>query len=300
MQDTKTLNRYSAGKKVAMLGIVMNIILLVIKLTAGSLSGSQAMMADGFNSVGDVFASFVALAGSYYASRPKDSDHFWGHGKAEYIASMIIGFSMIAIAVFMIYSSGAALAAGEKTEFSWWLIGVAIITIIIKAGLFIYCMGIGKRYDSLLIKANAYDHRNDLFVTSGMLLAILCSRLGVYWLDGVAGIVISVWIAYTGYTILRDASKVLMDSNTSVEALHDYENHVMSISGIDHIDSIVAKPVGVKYILIIKISVDRDMSVLEGHEIAKRIEVEIMDKHNMEIEDVIVHVNPDLPHGETE
>jgi cation diffusion facilitator family transporter len=296
MEEKGDLNeRYMAGKRVALYGIVINVLLLILKLAAGYSSASRAMIADGFNSVGDVFASVVTLLGSLIAARPRDMEHVWGHGKAEYIAGMAIGFSMIAIAVYTIGESAGSLAAGEKPAFSYPLAGVAVATICIKAALFAYVRKEAKLHDSLLIGANAQDHRNDIFVTTGTLAAILLSLAGVYWADGAAGIAISCWIIYSGYTILRDASRVLMDSNADADQLEAYRNNILQLKGIDHVDSVVSNPVGAKRILIVKISVDRSMTVMESHTIAKDVERRLM-RDWPDIDDVIVHINPDLPH----
>ena len=145
-------DRFSSGKRVAVLGIALNIVLLLLKLTAGYAAGSQAMIADGFNSMGDVFASTVTLLGSIYAAKPKDADHAWGHGKAEYIASMIIGFSMVAMAIYTVSGSVESLVAGEKLEFSWWLIGVAVTTIAAKFILYCYCIRKSRNMAAYLSK----------------------------------------------------------------------------------------------------------------------------------------------------
>ncbi len=289
--------KYKAGKKVARLGIVTNILLLAAKLVVGYMSRSQAMIADGYNSVGDVFASAVTYAGSSYASKPRDEDHAWGHGKAEYIASMIIGFAMMAMAVYTIISSVHSLFEGAALTFSYWLVSAAVLTLCVKACLYVYTTKVNSQYNSILIRANAQDHRNDMFVATGTLAAVLLSLTGAYWVDGAVGIGISCWIVYTGFGIMKDASKVLMDSNASVDMLRKYEDEIEMIDGVDHIDSVVAMPVGATYILIAKVSVDRNLSVMEGHAISKRIEQLLLEKQQ-EIEDVIVHINPDLPHQE--
>jgi len=288
-------DRFSSGKKVAMLGIAVNIVLLLLKLTVGYAARSQAMIADGFNSMGDVFASTVTLLGSLYAAKPKDADHAWGHGKAEYIASLIIGFSMIVMAIYTLSGSVGSLAQGDSLEFSWWLVGVAAVTIAAKATLYVYCIKKSRKYKSILIKANAQDHRNDVFVTSGTLAAIFLSLLGWHWMDGVIGIVISCWIVYSGIMIILESGRVLMDAGVDEETLNQYRQEVREIEGIDHIDSLSTKPVGAKSILVVKISVDRDMTVIKSHEIAKKIELELLGSHP-ELDDVIVHINPDLPH----
>jgi len=293
----KVADRYSVGRWVAVLGIVANIVLLVIKLIAGYLGQSQAMIADGFNSIGDVFASAVTLMGSIYAAKPKDEEHVFGHGKAEYLASMIIGFSMIAMAVYSALSSATALVEKHEMVFSLLLVIVAVITIMIKTALFAYCACKAKATGGLLISANAQDHRNDVIVSAGTLAAILLSRIGAWWADGTVGLVIAGWIAWTGLGIIKSASNVLMDANAEKKVIDSYTKDVSAVSGIDHVDSIVAKPVGAKYIVIVKVSVDRNMTVECSHEIAYEIKVMMMRKYE-EIEDVLVHINPDLPHEE--
>ena len=288
-------DRFSSGKKVALLGIGVNIILLLIKLWAGYVSSSQAMIADGFNSMGDVFASTVTLFGSLYAAKPKDADHAWGHGKAEYIASLIIGFSMVVMAVYTASGSVESLAKNEILDFSWWLVGVAVVTIFAKACLYAYCIRKSRQYNSILIKANAQDHRNDGFVTSGTLAAIFLSVIGWHFLDGVIGIAISAWIVYSGISIVMDSARVLMDQTAGSATIEEYKKEIMGIGGIAHVDSVNTKPVGAKSILIVKVSVDRDMTVIKSHEIAKKIELELLRFHT-DVDDVIVHINPDLPH----
>ncbi len=288
-------DRFSSGKKVALLGIAINIVLLLIKLLTGYASSSQAMIADGFNSLGDVFASTVTLLGSLYAAKPKDADHAWGHGKAEYIASLIIGFSMMVMAFYTASGSVESLMKGDSLDFSWWLVGVGAVTITAKACLYRYCMKKSRKYNSILIKANAQDHRNDVFVTSGTLAAIFLSMAGFHFMDGVIGIAISAWIVYSGFRIVVESVKVLMDEGVDSSTIDEYKKEIMEIEGIDHIDSVNTKPVGAKSILIVKISVDRDMTVIRSHEIAKKIEKELLGAH-MDIDDVIVHINPDLPH----
>lgn len=290
-------DRFSSGKKVAMLGIAINIILLLLKLTVGYSSRSQAMIADGFNSMGDVFASTVTLLGSLYAAKPRDADHVWGHGKAEYIASLTIGFSMVVMAIYTVSGSIDSLMQGAALEFSWWLVGVAVTTIAAKGLLYAYCIKKSRKYNSILIKANAQDHRNDVFVTSGTLGAIFLSLLGWHFMDGVIGIVISGWIIYSGVMIILESGRVLMDEGVDEKTIEQYKQEVLKIEGVDHIDSLSTKPVGAKSILVVKISVDKDMTVIESHKIAKKIELELLG-NRQELDDVIVHINPDLPHEE--
>lgn len=273
-----------------MLGIVSNLILLIFKLIIGFISKSQAMIADGFNSAGDVFASLMTLIGNKIASRPEDRDHPYGHGKAEYIFSMLISFSLMLVAYKILSNSIKSIIYKEQVLFSRWLVIVAILTIIIKLSLFFYTNRAGKKENNLLIIANSEDHRNDVFVTSSTLLGIYLSGTGLLWADGAVGTGIALWIAYTSVKIFNSAYHVLMDTNIDSSLIESVEKVVDSIEGIDHIDKIIAKPVGVGYILIVKVSVSGSMMVHEGHSIAARVREKV--KGCKYVKDVVVHVNP--------
>jgi len=284
------MDRFKTTKRVAVLGIVANLILLTIKLFAGFFSRSQAMIADGFNSAGDVFASIMTLVGNSIASRPEDSDHPYGHGKAEYIFSMIISLSLMFVS-FTIFKSALSSILNKSTfKASWFLIAVAIITIVVKLSLFIYTNRVGKTLNNLLVLANSEDHRNDMFVTSGTIFGIVMGSFGVTWVDGVVGICISIWIFYTGIRIFISSFRVLMDTNMDPTLKDNTFKLVEHINGVDHIDSINAKPVGAGFIMLIKVSVDGEMSVNESHKISAEIKAQVKDIKD--VKDAVVHINP--------
>lgn len=284
------MDRFIVTKRVAVLGIAANIFLLLIKLTAGFLSRSQAMIADGFNSAGDVLASIMTLVGNSIARRPEDSDHPYGHGKAEYIFSMLISVSLIFVSVTIFKSALKSIINRATFQASWFLIVVAVITIIVKLTLFLYTNKIGKVLENLLVLANSEDHRNDVFVTSGTIFGIIMGYYGITWVDGAVGICISIWIFYTGIKIFISAFNVLMDTNMNQVFMESTYKIVECINGVNHIDSINAKPVGAGFIMIIKVSVDGEMSVNESHKIASEIKVKVKDLKD--VKDAVVHINP--------
>ncbi len=159
------MNRYVLTQRVAIQGIGANVLLMICKLTAGYLGRSQA-----FNSAGDVFSSLMTYIGNKIAGRPEDKEHPYGHGKAEYIFSMIISFSLLVVAVETFKNAFGAILKRQIVDFSWWLVAVAVLTVILKLFLFIQARNIGRREDNLLVMANAEDHRNDIFVTSSTLI----------------------------------------------------------------------------------------------------------------------------------
>ena len=249
------------------------------------------MIADSVNSAGDIFSSLMTYIGNKIASKPKDDSHNLGHGKAEYIFSLLIGVSMIIIAIELLISSINSLINGGKYNFSLILIIVCIITIAVKISLFIYTYKLSKKHNNLLIEANAKDHRNDCVVTTFTLISTIFSLNGIFWFDGVVGSGISVWICITGIKIFIESYNVLMDKaineKDKQKVLDIIETHT-EIKKIQHFNS---TPVGYKYQISFTIFVDGNLSTFESHEIANNLEKEI-DKKIDEIYLTVIHVNP--------
>ena len=282
--------RFKLTKKVGVLGIIGNVFLLVIKAIVGFIFKSQSMIADSFNSAGDIFASLMTFIGNKIASVPNDEDHNFGHGKAEYIFSMFIGLSMILIAAKLFYDSISTLILGSKLEFSWLLVLVCIITIIVKFFLFLYTKKAFKAHNNILLESNMKDHRNDCIVTSFTLISILLTLFGVYWFDGVVGIGISVWIGYTGVSIFLESYNVLMDISVDEKTKDFILDIINSYKDVKKVDSISSAPVGSQYIIFITVCLDGNLSTFESHGLANSIEESVSKLDN--VYKTIVHVEP--------
>lgn len=283
--------RSSTIKKVSIIGIVANLLLLIIKVIVGFMARSQAMIADALNSAGDIFASLMSYIGAKISSKPNDDDHPHGHGKAEYVFTQLISISMIVASVMMINSSIESIINKAHIEFSIWLIVVCIITILVKVLLYFYTKFKSRKYNSLLIQASMEDHRNDVFVTLGTIIGIISSYFGFYFIDGIVGILISCWIAYAGFNLFKSAYKVLMDTNIDEEKQKEIINKVLEFKDILHVDSIISKPIGNKNIIILKVSMDGNMTINLSHDIAGKIKDDLINKFDY-IYDVIIHINP--------
>lgn len=283
--------RYKSVRLASILGVLGNIFLLVIKGIIGFMTNSKAMIADFFNSAGDVFSSFMTFIGNKIASKPYDDDHNLGHGKAEYIYSMLISIVMFITVLIILKDSILSIFKPTHYEFSIWLIVVCIITIIVKFLLFLYTNKISKKLNNLLIKANSKDHRNDCVLTLLNLISAILSRNGIYFIDGIVGTVISVWIILTAINIFKESYDILMDKCmndiTKNEVLKIIENH-KEIKKITHFNS---TPVGYKYQISLSIFVDGNLSTFESHNIADNLEKEIINNID-EVYLAIIHVNP--------
>ena len=283
-------NRFELTKRAGILGIIGNLFLLIIKGSAGILFHSQAMIADAANSASDIFASLMTFIGNKIASEPQDKTHDFGHGKAEYIFSLLISLSMILIAFKLLLDSVFSLVYGTTFTFSWLLVIVCLLTIGTKLFLYLYTNAISKKFHNILLEANKKDHRNDCIVTTFTLISTLLSLVGIYWFDGIVGIGIAIWICITGAKIFLESYNVLMDISLDATTKTEIENIIHTFDAIQKIDPIFSTPVGYQYVVVITIYVDGNLSTFESHALADEVTVKVNALEK--VYDTIVHVHP--------
>ena len=278
-------------KIASVLGILGNLFLLIIKATIGFITGSMSMLSDAFNSAGDIFTSLMTFIGNKIASIPRDSDHNLGHGKAEYIYSMLISLIMVFSAAYIFKDALMVIIHKNIYTFSPWLIVVCTVTIIVKLSLFIYTNKLAQKYHNILIKANSKDHLIDTLITTINLISCILAKYQIYYLDGYVGIIVSLWIIYTSITIFKESYNVLMDksidSNTK-QKVYDIIKKYDEVKKVNHFNS---TPIGYQYQISFTIFVDGNLSTYESHAIADRLEKEITSSNN-DIYLTVIHVNP--------
>lgn len=279
------------AKRVGIIGIISNIFLLSIKFIVGIIFKSQGLIADALNSFGDVFSSVITFVGGKISEKPADEDHEFGHGKAEFVASFLIGIFMVMVSIETLTSGIKSIIYNESFVFSWLLIIVPIVTIIVKSILYFYCRAKSKKYDSLLVLSNAKDHRNDIILSLGVIIGVVCGYFGYYFVDGMVGICISGVIIVTGVQIIKQAYDVLIDKCIDIEIVNEMKKSIENTEGVNHLDSIKSKPTGNLHMLIVKVSVDPNMTVKESHKIAGIIRDNLRKYPN--VYDSVIHINPD-------
>lgn len=285
------MKRFEAANRASILGVIGNLFLFIIKLVVAIFSSSQAMIADAMNSASDILSSIMTYIGNKVASVEADDDHNLGHGKAEYIYSMLISITMIILGGKILIDSFCSLIKPVEYNFSIWLVVVCIITILIKLLLYLYTRRLGKKYNNLLVVANSKDHRNDCVITTFNLLSAIFYAWGFKFFDGVVGISISLWIIYTGIMIFKDSYDVLMDKTFSIETKDKVMKIIDKYDEIKKINHFNATPVGYLYQVSFSIFVDGKMSTFDSHRIANELEREI-EREVPEIYLTVIHVNP--------
>lgn len=279
-------------------GIIVNTLLAITKGVGGVLSGSKALLADALHSASDIVGSVVVLFAVKIAHKPPDEEHPYGHGKAENVASIIVALLLIVVGVEISISSIKIFFGEQPTAPTALALIIIFISIIVKEILFHYKYYLGKKYKSSALITEAWHHRSDSLSSVAALVGIGSAMLGEYFNlsflvygDAMAGIVVSIIVMKVGYDLAKESSVIIMEKVLDKEDVEVYKETIHSVNGVLHIDQIYARTHGSYVIMDIKLSVDPDISVKKGHDIATEVKIKLLEKHH-DIENVLIHINP--------
>jgi cation diffusion facilitator family transporter len=270
--------------------IVVNVGLFVVKLWAGLLSGSIAIIADAWHTLSDSLTSLIVIVGAKISAKPADKEHPFGHGRAELIAAIIIGVLLFVVAFNFVLESVERLNNQRVVHYGTFAVVVTAISVVVKEALAQYAFFIAKRSSSPSVKADAWHHRSDA-ISSAVILAGIYLGKHIWWIDAVLGLVVALLISLAAYGIMRDAmrtmlgespEKDLVETVTEVcrrESLLDLSPHHFHIHRYgDHIE------------MTMHIRLPVNMTVYDAHEIATRIEKRLLEENDIV---VTIHMEPE-------
>ena len=280
--------------KSAILGICVNFGLAVAKCSAGLLGNSFALVADGLESITDVFSGLVVYFGLKIAVRPPDADHPYGHGKAEPIAALVVSLALMAAALAITYEGIREITEPHGAPAPYTLVVLAGV-LIIKELLFRHVVSVGDSISSIAVKSDAWHHRSDALTSAFAFVGISIALLGgPGWepADGWAAVGAALVILYNAWKQLRLAILELSDV-----ALHpDVESQIRAISGsvpgILGLDKCFVRKMGLSLYVDLHIVVDGNLTVREGHLLSHRVEDEIL-RAMQSVAEVLVHIEPE-------
>ena len=288
----KTENRSLIIKKASWIGIIGNGFLAIIKITAGLITNSLALLGDGIDSASDILTSGISLFASHLMNKPPDRDHPYGHGRIETIATKIISFIIFFAGIQLAGSSIRRLFSGETTKVTYLAIIITGISIAGKLFLSIYKFAAGKKIKSLLLIADAKNMRNDIVISVGVLIGLLLGKLtGLFWIDSVTALLVSIWIIFVAFTLFRENEVELMEGHDN---LMDYKilfEAVETVEGASNPHKVRIRRVGNQLIIDLDIEVDGELTVYQGHNIAANVE-KVLKEVMPSVYDVQVHVEP--------
>ena len=282
-----------AGRKVTLIGIFVNAFLILLKFFAGIFGGSQALIADAVHSISDLFTDAVVLLGIKIGRKPPDKEHHFGHARIETLASAIVGLALIGTAVYL--GIDAAVNIQRHTEYH--PTGIALIgagvSIALKEALYRYTVLIGRRIKSQLIVANAWHHRSDALSSVAVLLGVTGTLINPSWhiLDALAALIVSFFIIKVGFDILRKTLREFTDTAPRPEILETLMQLSRAVEGVMDAHDLRVRISGGFYQAEIHIVVDGQLTVVEGHRIAKTVERCLAEEMD-DLDRIIVHVDP--------
>ncbi len=300
-KSVRTARRAKKGAKAVFIGLMANLMLAGLKTSIGILGHSQALLADGINSTSDVAYYIVVSIFVRLANKPADDEHPYGHSQLESIGALVVGSFVITTAVAIFWNAintiydlwiGEISFQGASVLALW----VALFTVASKIILTIYTRKIGHQTQNASITALAYDHRNDIYSASAAVIGITLGRLGYPWVDSFAGAIVSIVILRTGIEILRESTVDLMDTIPGKALQKQIEALLTPNEQIKQIDEVHAHRFGPYLVINITICVDGQLTVLEGDQIATRVEQEIMTNIDS-VRRVHVHYHPYFNEG---
>ncbi|OKP94872.1 cation diffusion facilitator family transporter [Paenibacillus sp. P46E] len=277
------------SEKGAWLSLFAYILLSAIKLFIGTVSSSQALLADGLNNSTDIIASLAILAGLKISRRPPDSNHSYGHFRAETVAALVASFIMIAVGLQVLYQGvnkfiQPALETPDLVA-AWTAAGCAVVMFAV----YMYNIRLARRLNSNAMQAVAQDNRSDALVSIGAFIGIIGSQFGLPWLDPLTATIVGGLICKTAWDIFRKATHDLTDGFDANE-LELMKQTVAKIEGVESIKDIKARIHGNNVLVDTTVLVDSNLNVVQSHDITEEIEDQLKDLH--QVANVLVHIEP--------
>ncbi len=284
------------AERVVNLGLGANALLAVTKLSAGIFGHSQALLADGVNSLSDVVYFIVVRILVSLSGKPADEEHPYGHHQLESIAALVVGAFVITTGLAIFWDSvnnTYELLAGTARErpIRLFALLVAVGTIAAKMGLLIHAHSVGIRIKSIAVLALARDHRNDIIASAGAAIGILFGILGYRVLDPIAGAIVAIVVAKTGVDILRESAQELMDTVPSKDIDAQIRASIAEVPQVQTVEAVHAHRFGPYFMANVTIGIDGSLSVDKGNEIAHAVERHLYEEVDM-LRKVYIHYHP--------
>jgi cation diffusion facilitator family transporter len=289
--------RVKHGQVAALFGIISNCLLVAMKLVAAFVAQADsgvlsiALIADAINNLSDMSSSIVTLVGFHISGKPADKEHPFGHQRLEYIAGLIVSSIVIALGAVLFKDSITKVINNERVSYE--LLGLIIlgVSVLLKLLQSYVNYGMGKAISSEALKATSLDSLTDSIGTTAILISGLLSYLaGIDYLDGYMGILISLFVAYSGFKMIKETAEPLIGEQNNQELVSDVVNDIKTHKEILGVHDVLCHSYGpTKYFISLHAEINENMSMLEAHDVIDEIEREI--KHKFHI-DITIHMDP--------
>lgn len=272
------------------LGIVCNLMLFALKIIIGLLMNSIAIISDAINNLSDMCSSIITIASSKISNMHADREHPFGHGRVEYIASLVVSFIIIMVGIELFKTSVDKIFRPEVVQFSIPLFVILILSILVKVWMYSYNKYIGKQINSSVMEATATDSLNDCVATTAVIVSLAVGRFTSFPVDGVMGVIVSLLIVCTGIKVAKEIIDVLIGQPASKELINEITNLVISKDGIVGVHDFMAHDYGPGVIVAsLHAEVPDDINIVKIHETIDAVEKEVNEKYGVLL---VIHMDP--------
>lgn len=285
------------GKQIAMrvsiVSVAVNMLLSVLKLAAGLIAHSGAMVSDAVHSASDVFSTFVVMIGVHMASKEADEEHPYGHERMECVAAIVLAAVLFATGLAIGYTGLNQLLGGYEEIKAPGALALlaAVVSIGVKEWMYWYTVLAAKKINSGALKADAWHHRSDALSSVGALLGIAGARMGYPFLDCVASVVICAFVIKAAYDIFKDAVDKMLDTACDKDTVKKLQKIILNQPGVLGISKLTTRFFGSKVYVDVEIEADGDMTLRAAHEVAENVHHAI-ERGASDVKHCMVHVNP--------
>ena len=288
VKDSKV--RTSYGKMAGWVGIFCNVLLFGGKFAIGILSGSVSISADAINNLSDASSNIISLLGFKMGSKPADREHPYGHARYEYLSGLLVAVLILVIAVELLKTSVQKVRHPEPVEFSWILVGILVGSILVKLWMAFFNRSIGRKIDSETLLATAVDSRNDVITTTAVLAASLISHFTDLYLDGIMGILVALFILYSGVGLIKDTLDPLLGKAPDPVLVAYIQKKILSYEGVLGTHDLMIHDYGPgRLFASVHVEMAAEEDVLKCHDIIDNIEKDFLEQDNL---NMIIHYDP--------
>ncbi len=284
-------DRENAAIKSGIIGIACNVLLCTLKFFTGLFSSSVSVMADAFNNLSDATSNIITIAGAKISQKPDDREHPFGHGRMEYISSLIVAIIILLMGFELGKSSVEKIITPQIVNFSWWNLVILTFSVCIKGGMCIFNRVQYKKSGNINLKAVSQDSFNDCITTLTTILAILISAFTpLKRADGIAGVLVSIFVIFSGISILRETLNPLLGQPPSEETVDEIKNILLEQKLILGVHDLIIHNYGAgKIIASAHAEVPDNVDVIHLHDAIDSAEKEIFEKMKI---DICIHMDP--------
>ncbi len=282
--------RTDYGVLSGIVGIVVNVIICCVKFFIGYLTGSIAITADAINNLSDAGSSAVTLFGFKISNKPADKEHPFGHGRVEYITSLIVSFIVLFMSFELAMSSVEKIMNPQAVKFSTVSAVILGVSILGKLWLALFNRKLGKKIDSAAMTAVVKDSIGDIAATSATLIALVISKFTELPIDGYLGVFVSLFVFWAGFSILREATGTLLGKPPTKEFVDELQSEILAYDGVMGIHDLMLHDYGPgRFFGSVHVEVSGDVDINISHDLIDNIEKEIYDKMGIIL---VIHMDP--------